>query len=862
MKLSELDFKINYNSYEQDILKEFYIPALSRAIFYDRVSAFFDSKILSRYASGIESIYHNQGKIRFIFSQQLSADDYQLMCEGYQNRAISVLQEKIKKEYLSPIESGRLANLAFLIEKNIVDIKIAFTKSGILHDKFGLIYDENSCIYFRGSNNETIAAIEKNHESFEVSCSWNQESLENKKIEKAKITFDKMWNDKVEGLKVIEMPVVIKKELISYSKGALISENSLLLEDSLVATLSSSGSLILIDNLAQYDFQKDYDYERYIRKYVEEISDNTFYFAKNLTYPVIKKILNQCSISSSYGGYKFTISQKLKDFINSKDIEIEKLKELGKTIKQRENLSEELSSILLPEFEVFSAIVKKEMVRSLYEQQLWDAFFITKMKKSANFSVPGAGKTSIVYGAFSFLNSVAESKVKRIIMIGPLNSFKSWREEFMKCFGYKKKAQVLNIQDSNNPIFALRFDSESHNLILINYELLPRLKDVLLEIIDDETMLVFDEVHKIKAVEGVRASVALEIAKKPKYTVILTGTPLPNSYLDIYNPLHILFPEEYDVFFKYSTAFLKNADSSKTLQINEDIYPFFCRTTKKQLGVPEPNEDVKEFVPMSPKEEKLFSLIHRKYAKNPLALYIRLLQASTNPSLLLNELSKADVFQFFEDENEKDLDNGNYQFNYQYEKSPLDACELIKNMDMSSKFWRGVELVKKLVSEGKQVVVWGIFTQTLERILSELLKKNIKATIIYGTTSLEDREKRIDNFKKKEITVLVTNPHTLAESVSLHETCHDSVYFEYSFNLTHMLQSRDRIHRVGLSDTQYTQYYYLFLKNSDNYEDSIDIKTYSRLKEKEQIMLKMLESSRLMPIVFDFHDDLRYILSK
>ena len=84
----------------------------------------------------------------------------------------------------------------------------------------------------------------------------------------------------------------------------------------------------------------------------------------------------------------------------------------------------------------------------------------------------------------------------------------------------------------------------------------------------------------------------------------------------------------------------------------------------------------------------------------------------------------------------------------------------------------------------------------------------------------------------------MTNPHTLAESVSLHKTCHDAIYFEYSFNLTHMLQSRDRINRLGLEPTDYTQYYYLILQNEDDYyNDSIDMKTLKRLNEKEEIML-------------------------
>ncbi len=45
--------------------------------------------------------------------------------------------------------------------------------------------------------------------------------------------------------------------------------------------------------------------------------------------------------------------------------------------------------------------------------------------------------------------------------------------------------------------------------------------------------------------------------------------------------------------------------------------------------------------------------------------------------------------------------------------------------------------------------------------------------------------------------------------MSLRGVCHDAVYFEYSYNLVHLLQSKDRIHRLGLSKEQYTQCVFL-----------------------------------------------------
>ena len=77
-----------------------------------------------------------------------------------------------------------------------------------------------------------------------------------------------------------------------------------------------------------------------------------------------------------------------------------------------------------------------------------------------------------------------------------------------------------------------------------------------------------------------------------------------------------------------------------------------------------------------------------------------------------------------------------------------------------------------------------------------------------------------------------------------------------------MLQSRDRINRLGLSQDDYTQYYYLVLQNDDYYNDSIDLKTLKRLDEKEKIMIQSIEGTHLSRIDFDDMDDIRRILDK
>lgn len=117
----------------------------------------------------------------------------------------------------------------------------------------------------------------------------------------------------------------------------------------------------------------------------------------------------------------------------------------------------------------------------------------------------------------------------------------------------------------------------------------------------------------------------------------------------------------------------------------------------------------------------------------------------------------------------------------------------------------------------------------------------------------------IDDFKNHQFEVLITNPHTLAESVSLHAVCHDAIYFEYSFNLVHLLQSKDRIHRLGLQPDQYTQYYFLQQYYEYGGKDvSIGNRIYKRLKEKEVVMIEAINND-VLEFVSSYEEDLELV---
>lgn len=830
----EIPLKPSYYTTTSNIVDEFYNPVLQIATSYDRVSGYFSSKALAAYARGLQGLIQNGGKMRLIISQDISEEDFDLIKKGYDLREqlTDSLLSKLDEE-LTTDEQINFYNLAHLIAINKVDIKIGFKTTGIFHSKFGLCEDtDGNVIYFTGSNNETYAAIENNFESFDITTSWLASPFDMQKIVHARQEFNTLWANKAQmmNVHVKDINEIIKQKIMAFDKGRLILNAEMLIEDALILSIND-GQLIIEDTLTSYTIKpKDYA----LQKLVPYLEDDYPNFKSHLNYIEMKEVIKILERFATRKKFNFIVSSELKNFLEQQAYWIEERSKYAILLKSQDNT-------ILDRFDEFQKIVSNELHRPLREMQMWSAFYMQQMKKAANFSVPGAGKTSMIYGVFSYLNSSTINAVDRIVMIGPKNSFLSWKLEFAENFGNKKELRLLDIHDEDSPIIQLEINSMNKNLILINYESLQKYEKILMDIIDERTMLVFDEVHKIKGVRSKRAQVAKKIAEKPLYKYVLTGTPIPNTYEDIYNFLNILYTDEYKKFFNFKINDLKNPDVLKIEKINDKLYPFFWRTTKTELQVPPVNRDEIIRVPANHLEQDIIELLYKKYAGNPFHLYIRLIQASANPELLLRAINRIEMYG---DENQL-----NWYNNFDEDEIIFtdDEIQTIKQVKTTSKYQAAIELTTDLHNEGKQCLIWCMFVNTIDKVYADLKVKGIKAAVIYGNTTQQDREEIIEAFKREEIDVLITNPHTLAESVSLHRTCHDAIYLEYSFNLTHMLQSRDRIHRLGLKDTDYTQYYYFMLEGQEGARNTIDERIYDRLIEKEQRMIDAIERGILEP---------------
>lgn len=830
----------------QNVAVEFYNPVLNESISYKRVSGYFSSKALSIYSEGLDRIAENDGYIQFIISQNISENDFEEIKKGYHERS--------KGETLTQIDKQRLGNLAYLISQGKADVKFGLVKNGLFHTKWGLFEDsQKDVVYFNGSLNETANAIENNFDSFDVDISWDVSGNVRQRIEQKKEEFYRLWNNDYPGVEVVDATNIIYPLLQEFDMGMIQKipnpkHNSVILdmdEEHFFFIDKSDEEVTLIKT-----FKNKFSF------YVDENKDFPF-FRGNLTYREIEKIIEIANKQAIKRQFNFIVSSRVDNFINTQKYSIEEYRKSGLTLKNRDSRWKE-------EFIEFKKVVEAEVNRPLKPLQLHSAMYMLTQKRAANFSVPGAGKTAMLLGVFAYLNSKQKGEViKRILVVSPINAFLSWKDEFQSVFQEKKELRVLSVHDQsiNGNKYAFEAQWSKANLILINYESLPKYKESIIKCLanNSDTMLVYDEVHRIKGVKAKRAIAALEIADKVDYRYVLTGTPIPNGYIDIYNFLNILFKKEYSAYFGFEQNMLKNPDGWQVEEINGKLSPYFWRTSKEDLGVPP--ADLDNIIKVSPSEEQLrLAEIIYTTAQNPLAILIRMIQLSTNPEIINQAINYNDLgFSEFDSAYQDSYDQISAKVRKELEKS-IHAAVIgeVSEWDLanvnSPKFDVGIKLVIDIVKKHGKVVVWGLFVNTLNKITYILNENGINAKVIYGATPRDEREDIINTFKEDtpEIQVLVSNPNTLGESVSLHTIAHDAVYFEYNYNLTFMLQSRDRIHRLGLPERQSTRYYYLMTVSDREIYNFIDLKIYDKLAEKEKRMKEAIDGDYLIP---EFVDD-------
>lgn len=211
MSLKSLDFPSVLDTSGADIIADFFVPALSASVRYDRGVGFFSAGWLQIAAEGMAAFARNSGRARWVTSPILSEEDWQAMQLGEAARCDEVLRRAIGHsldDLEHAMEQETLSALAWLVADGILDFRLALPRNklerGDFHDKFGIFTDaDGNQVSFNGSYNDSIQGT-RNYESIKIFHSWHSSLAPLVQADAER--FERLWNNFDPNVQVFDLP--------------------------------------------------------------------------------------------------------------------------------------------------------------------------------------------------------------------------------------------------------------------------------------------------------------------------------------------------------------------------------------------------------------------------------------------------------------------------------------------------------------------------------------------------------------------------------------------------------------------------------------------------------------------------------
>ncbi|MDP4152574.1 MAG: DEAD/DEAH box helicase family protein [Bacillota bacterium] len=242
MNFRDIQLKYSYESEKDDLLWDFYIPMLSYAQRYDRITGFFSSTSLALAARGLAALIERGGKMRLITCPRLSKEDADIINIAV-NDTDSILSKRLiydLSQVQDQFQHDHISALGWMLAEGYLQIKIALVyekgkisnsdktaSHSIMHQKVGILYDEDfNGVSFSGSNNESASGWLENIEEFKVFKQW--EPGQKIYFTEDQNKFEDFWDNKRAGVRVVDLPTAVYEKLIE--TGADFSKDSIALK--------------------------------------------------------------------------------------------------------------------------------------------------------------------------------------------------------------------------------------------------------------------------------------------------------------------------------------------------------------------------------------------------------------------------------------------------------------------------------------------------------------------------------------------------------------------------------------------------------------------------------------------------------
>lgn len=338
---------------------------------------------------------------------------------------------------------------------------------------------------------------------------------------------------------------------------------------------------------------------------------------------------------------------------------------------------------------------------------------------------------------------------------------------------------------------------------------------------------ILDESQSIKNATSANFKAVMDLNTRNR--LILTGTPLENSTLDLWSQMSFINPGLLGSLSsfrkKYQAPIEKERDENRLKVLSSKIKPFMLRRNKRQVAkdLPEKIESV-VYCQMTEEQEKLYDET-RSYVRNQIMGMQEGGTLGKSGILILQALSK--------------------------------LRQLANHPAMASADYRGesgkgndvMQRIREVVQEGSKTLVFSQFVKHLEFVAEALRREGIPFLYLDGST--KNRMELVDRFQEPH-TELVFLISLKAGGVGLNLTAAENVFIlDPWWNPAIEAQAIDRAHRIGQTKTVFS---YKFISQNTIEEKIVELQNtkkqlFDELIIEEESFFKSLTTEDILSLI-------------
>jgi superfamily II DNA or RNA helicase len=379
----------------------------------------------------------------------------------------------------------------------------------------------------------------------------------------------------------------------------------------------------------------------------------------------------------------------------------------------------------------------------------------------------GLGKTLQV---LALLRALKGRQTAPALVVCPTSLVFNWEAEAKK---FTPELRVLAVQGSERTALFPRISS--HDLVVTSYALLRRDAEHYRGLAFDT--LILDEAQHIKNRQTQNAQAVKTI--RAAHKLVLTGTPMENSVLDLWSIFDFLMPgylgEAHDFRERYEIPMTRERNSAAQTRLARRLRPFILRRAKKEVAADLP--------------EKIEQISYCDMGEEQSAHYRQMLESGRRE--ILNSV------------NTNGLARSRMLVLTTLLRLRQICCDvrLLKTgspgqtPSPSGKVELFHELIEETLDGGHRALVFSQFTTMLGLLREDLTAQNIQCCYLDGST--KDRAAVVEKFQS-DPAVPVFLISLKAGGTGLNLTGADTViHFDPWWNPAVEAQATDRAHRIG-----------------------------------------------------------------